>query len=508
VILVALVATVALNVLLYSVIPKGFFPQQDTGFLLGNIDGDQSISFREMESKMVAISDIVKRDPAVNVISVSIGGSRGGPVNSARLYVVLKPMSERTESADVIIARLRQDTAKITGARLVLMSAQDIRIGGRSSAALYQYTIQAEELSKLNEWVPKIQTAMTALPELTDVNTDSQNRGLQTYVTYDRDKMAAYGISVEVANRTLYDAFGQQPVATLYKSLNQYRLVMEVNAERTMSPESLRDIYVVTAGGKRVPLLAFAKFEPANAPLNVNHQSQFVATTISFNLAPGITLNDADAAIRVAMGELGVPSSVQGGFQGTAKMFQESLGNQPLLILGAILAMYVILGILYESTIHPITILSTLPSAGIGALLALMAFGMEFSIIALIGVLLLIGIVKKNAIMMIDFALDAERNEKIPAREAIFTACMLRFRPIMMTTMAAMFGALPLAIGFGEGAELRQPLGIAIVGGLLVSQLLTLYTTPVIYLYFDRLRGWLQSRRAIRTDVPLPAPQI
>ncbi|NBR43134.1 MAG: multidrug transporter subunit MdtC, partial [Verrucomicrobia bacterium] len=355
VILVALVATVALNVLLYSVIPKGFFPQQDTGFLLGNIDGDQSISFREMESKMVAISDIVKRDPAVNVISVSIGGSRGGPVNSARMYVVLKPMSERTESADVIIARLRQDTAKITGARLVLMSAQDIRIGGRSSAALYQYTIQAEELSKLNEWVPKIQTAMTALPELTDVNTDSQNRGLQTYVTYDRDKMAAYGISVEVANRTLYDAFGQQPVATLYKSLNQYRLVMEVNAERTMSPESLRDIYVVTAAGKRVPLLAFAKFEPANAPLNVNHQSQFVATTISFNLAPGITLNDADAAIRVAMGELGVPSSVQGGFQGTAKMFQESLGNQPLLILGAILAMYVILGILYESTIHPIT---------------------------------------------------------------------------------------------------------------------------------------------------------
>ncbi len=507
VVLVALVATVALNVLLYSVIPKGFFPQQDTGFLLGNIDGDQSISFREMESKMVAISDIVQRDPAVSVISVSIGGSRGGPVNSARLYVVLKPMSERTESADVIIARLRQDTAKVTGARLVLMSAQDIRIGGRSSAALYQYTVQAEELSKLNEWLPKIQAAMAALPELTDVNTDSQNRGLQTYVTYDRDKMAAYGIPVEVANRTLYDAFGQQPVATLYKSLNQYRLVMEVNAERTMSPESLRDIYVVTAAGKRVPLMAFAKFEPANAPLNVNHHSQFVATTISFNLAPGITLNDADAAIRVAMGELGVPSSVQGGFQGTAKMFQESLGNQPLLILGAILAMYVILGILYESYIHPITILSTLPSAGIGALLALMAFGMEFSIIALIGVLLLIGIVKKNAIMMIDFALDAERNEKIPAREAIFTACMLRFRPIMMTTMAAMFGALPLAIGFGEGAELRQPLGIAIVGGLLVSQLLTLYTTPVIYLYFDRLRGWLQSRRALRTDVPLPAPQ-
>ena len=502
VVLLALVATVALNVVLYSVIPKGFFPQQDTGFLIGNIDADQSISFREMEKKMVAVSDIVGADPDVSVVSVSIGGSRGGPVNYARLYVVLKPMSERTGSADAIIARLRQRTAGVTGARLLLMSAQDIRIGGRSSSALYQYTVQAEELSALNAWVPKIQAALAGLPELTDVNTDTQNRGLQTYVTYDRDKMAAYGIPVDVANRTLYDAFGQLPVATIYKSLNQYRLVMEVNSERTMSPESLRDISVVTSAGKRVPLMSFARFEPANASLNVNHQSQFVATTLSFNLAPGKTLSDADEAIRRAMGEIGVPSSVQGGFQGTAKMFQASLDNQPFLIFGAILAMYVVLGILYESWIHPITILSTLPSAGIGALIALMAFGMEFSIIALIGVLLLIGIVKKNAIMMIDFALEAERRDGVPARDAIFAACSLRFRPIMMTTLAAMFGALPLAIGFGEGSELRQPLGIAIVGGLLLSQLLTLYTTPVVYLYFDRLRLWTLRRRAAATLPP------
>jgi multidrug efflux pump len=385
---------------------------------------------------------------------------------------------------------------------MILGSRQDINIGGRQSAATYQYTVQSDDLALLNEWVPKIQAAMATLPELTDVNTDSQNHGLQTLITYDRDKMSALGVTVDVANRTLYDAFGQESVSVLFKSLNQYRVIMEVNSERTMSPEALKDIFVVTAAGKRVPLATFAHYEPANAPLSVNHQAQFVATTISFNLAPGKMLNDADAAIRGALSELGVPTTVQGGFQGTAKMFQESLNNQTYLILAAILAMYVILGILYESYIHPITILSTLPSAGIGALVALMVMDMEFSIIALIGVLLLIGIVKKNAIMMIDFAIDAERTRGLPAAEAIYEACQLRFRPIMMTTMAALFGALPLAIGFGEGSELRRPLGVAIVGGLLVSQALTLYTTPVIYLYFDRLRQWTKRRRASAVSLP------
>ncbi len=506
VVLVALAVTVALNVVLYVVIPKGFFPQQDTGFLMGNIDADQSISFREMDDKMLRIAEIVQAEPNVTAVSASIGGGRGGPINSARLYVLLKPLSERDESAEQIIARLRLRTAKVTGARLFLQSGQDIRIGGRQSASTYQFTLQSDDLALLNAWVPKVQAAMAGLPELTDVNTDSQNRGLQTYVTYDRDKMAALGVSVDVANRTLYDAFGQESISLLFKSLNQYRVIMEVDTARTLGPESLRDIFVVTAAGKRVPLATFARYEPANAPLSVNHQSQFVATTISFNLAPGFMLNDADVAIRRAMGEIGVPTAVQGGFQGTAKMFQESLNNQPYLILGAILAMYVILGVLYESYVHPITILSTLPSAGIGAFVALLAMGMEFSIIALIGVLLLIGIVKKNAIMMIDFAIEAERARGVSAAEAIFEACQLRFRPIMMTTLAALFGALPLAIGFGEGSELRRPLGIAIVGGLLVSQLLTLYTTPVVYLYFDRLRRWTLRRRAAVATLPNPAP--
>ena len=506
VVLLALVATVVLNVVLYTTIPKGFFPQQDTGFLMGNIDADQSISFREMEDKMLRMAEIVQAEPEVTAVSAAIGGGRGGPINSARLYVLLRPLAQRTESAEQIIARLRVKTAKVTGARLFLQSGQDIRIGGRSSASTYQYTLQSDDLALLNEWVPKVQAAMAGLPELTDVNTDSHNRGLQTYLTYDRDKMAALGVTVDVANRTLYDAFGQESISLLFKSLNQYRVVMEVDAARTLGPESLRDIFVVTAAGKRVPLATFARYEPANAPLSVNHQAQFVATTISFNLAPGFMLNDADVAIRHAMGEIGVPTAVQGGFQGTAKMFQESLNNQPYLILGAVLAMYVILGILYESFIHPVTILSTLPSAGIGALVALMAVGMEFSIIALIGVLLLIGIVKKNAIMMIDFAIDAERTRGVAAADAIFEACQLRFRPIMMTTLAALFGALPLAIGFGEGSELRRPLGVAIVGGLLVSQLLTLYTTPVIYLYFDRLRQWVRRRRAAAAALPTPAP--
>ena len=505
VMLLALAATVALNVVLYTVIPKGFFPQQDTGFLIGTIDADQSISFRQLDDKLRRIAEIVRQDPAVAAVSASIGGGRGGPVGSGRIYLLLKPLDQRTDSAEEVIARLRLRTSSVTGARLFLQASQDIRIGGRQSAAQYQYTIQAEELALLQEWAPRLQRAMAELPELADVNTDAQSRGLQTFVTYDRERMAALGIPVEVANRTLYDAFGQQPVSVLFKSLNQYRVVLEVDAARTMSPESLRDIFVVTAEGRRVPFTAFASYGPANAPLSVNHQSQFVATTVSFNLAPGRTLSEAEEAIRRAGAALGVPSGVHGGFQGTAKMFQESLGSQPYLILAAILVMYVILGMLYESFVHPVTILSTLPSAGVGALLALLAVGMEFSVIALIGVLLLIGIVKKNAIMMIDFALAAERTEGRSPRDAIFAACLLRFRPILMTTVAALLGALPLAIGFGEGAELRRPLGVAIVGGLLVSQVLTLYTTPVVYLGFDWLRRRWTGGRSVAPEAPLPS---
>jgi multidrug efflux pump len=493
-----LLATVGLNFYLYTIIPKSFFPQQDTGMLFGFVQADQSISFQALKPKLEAFADIVRADPAVATVNASVGGGMGGGGATGSMFISLKPLSARKVSADTVINRLRGQTTRVTGAQLFMFAGQDIRIGGRQSSSQYQYTLQADDLDELRTWEPKIRNALAALPEITDVNTDSQSKGLESMITYDRDTMAKLGITIAQANATLYDAFGQRQVSTLYKSLNQYHVVMEVAPQFWQGPESLKNVYVLTAKGAKVPLSAFSHYEAGNASLSVNHQGQFVASTVSFNLPEGISISQATAAIDHAMANLGVPTSVHGSFQGSAKLFQQALDNQPFLILAALVTVYIVLGILYESYIHPITILSTLPSAGVGALLALLVCGSEFSVIALIGVLLLIGIVKKNAIMMIDFALTTERTQGLTPRDAIFQACILRFRPIMMTTLAAMLGALPLAIGLGEGSELRRPLGIAIVGGLLFSQALTLYTTPVVYVYFDRLRLWLERRREAR----------
>ncbi|WP_434634954.1 multidrug efflux RND transporter permease subunit [Chromobacterium sp. CV08] len=485
--MVILGATVALNVFLYVVIAKGFFPQQDTGRLTGMIRADQSISFQAMQIKLQRFINVVGADPAVDKV---VGFTGGGQRNGANMFVSLKPLSERKENADQVIARLRKKLAKEPGAQLFLQSVQDIRIGGRASNAQYQYTLQGDDLNELREWTPKVQLAMSKIPFLADLNNDQEVKGLQTSLNFDRAAMARLGLTQAQVDSVLNDAFGQRQVSTIYNALNQYHVVLEVAPQYWQSPESLRDIYLQTPGGSPTPLSAFASWKPTNTSLSVNHQSQFAATTISFNLPPGYSLSDATHAIDAAIADIGLPSSIHASFQGTAKSFQASLDSQPVLILAALVAVYIVLGMLYESVVHPITILSTLPSAGVGALLALMATGGEFNIIALIGVLLLIGIVKKNAIMMIDFALTAEREQKLPPQEAILQACLLRFRPIMMTTMAALFGALPLALGRGDGAEMRTPLGISIVGGLLLSQLLTLYTTPIVYLYLDRFRLW------------------
>jgi multidrug efflux pump len=489
--MLVLLVTVCLNVYLYIIIPKGFFPQQDTGRLIGFIQADQSISFQAMRQKLAAFIDIVRADPAVeNVVGFTGGQQR----NTGSMFVGLKPLSERKESAGQIIARLRGKLAKEPGANLFLNPVQDVRVGGRPSNATYQYTLQADDLSELRTWEPRIRAAMSNLPELVDVNTDQQDKGLQTTLVIDRDTASRLGVSPQLIDATLNDAFGQRQVSTIYAPLNQYHVVLEVAPEYWQSPEALENIYVITSRGAQVPLSAFARYTPTNTPLGVNHQGQFVASTISFNLPEGVSLSQATRAVEAAMARIGVPNTVRGTFQGTARAFQASLASQPWLILAALIAVYIVLGVLYESYIHPLTILSTLPSAGVGALLALLAFRTEFSVIALIGVILLIGIVKKNAIMMIDFALDAERNRGLSPRDAIFEACKLRFRPIMMTTFAALLGAIPLAIGFGEGAELRRPLGISIVGGLLLSQLLTLFTTPVVYLYLDRFSAWCSQR--------------
>ena len=497
-----LLAVVCLNVYLYVIIPKGFFPTQDTGRLIGFIQADQSISFQAMQPKLASFIDIVRADPAVDNVVAFTGGAQR---NTGRMFVALKPLSERKESADKIIARLRIKLAKEPGANLFLNPVQDIRVGGRQANATYQYTLQADDLDELRPWEPRIRAALSRLPQLVDVNTDQQDKGLQTSLVIDRDAAARLGVSPKLIDTTLNDAFGQRQVSTIYSALNQYHVVMEVAPEYWQSPGALDDVYVSAGKGAQVPLSAIAHYAPTNTALGVNHQSQFVASTISFNLPEGTPLGQATVAIDGALAQLGVPATIRGSFQGTAQAFQASLNSQPWLILAALLTVYIVLGVLYESYVHPITILSTLPSAGVGALLALRLFQTEFSVIALIGVILLIGIVKKNAIMMIDFALDAERHQGMNSRDAIFEACLLRFRPIMMTTMAALLAAVPLALGAGNGAELRRPLGISIVGGLIVSQMLTLYTTPVVYLYLDRFSLWTRGLRQRRHPMASPA---
>ena len=561
IVLLVLFATVGLNAYLYIIVPKGFFPQQDTGRIVGGIQADQSTSFQAMKGKFSEMMRVVQADPAVESVAGFTGGRQ---TNSGFMFISLKPKTVRKVSAEQVIQRLRAPLSDVAGVRTFLQAVQDIRAGGRQSNAQYQFTLLADSTTDLYTWGPKLTDALLTRPELADVNSDQQQGGLESFVTFDRATAARLGIQPAQIDNTLYDAFGQRQVSTIYNELSQYHVVMEVAPKYWQDPEMLKQIYVSTSGGSAsgaastnattttskltststsssistsstdttstlalasirnaatnaiaasgksssssgaavstsketmIPLSAIAKFGPGNTPLSVNHQSQFVASTISFNLPPGKSLSDATAAIYETMATIGVPSTIHGSFAGTAQQFQDSTKDQPILILAALAAVYIVLGILYESYIHPITILSTLPSAGIGALLALLLFKTEFSIIALIGVILLIGIVKKNAIMMVDFAIQAQRNGAATSREAIEEACLLRFRPIMMTTAAALLGALPLAFGTGEGSEMRAPLGIAIVGGLIVSQLLTLYTTPVVYLYMDRIRIWSEERR-------------
>jgi multidrug efflux pump len=486
-------ATVALNVTLYVEIPKGFFPQQDTGRMVGFIRADQATSFQAMQAKMSQFVGMVRADPAIENVTAVTGGGFGAR-NSGFMFVSLKPLAERP-SAGAVVARLRPQLAKIAGANLFLVPVQDVRVGGRQGTGTYQYTLQSDDVNALRLWTLRLQTALQSVPLLADVTSDQETRGLQASLVIDRATAARMGVTTDMIDATLGNAFGQQVVSTIYTDRNQYRVVMEVDPRYAQGPEALKDVYVLSGAAARVPLAAVARYEFTNTPLSVNHQGQFAAATISFNLPEGVSLSQASAAIAATSAQIGVPAGVYGSFQGTARSFESTLSRQPWLILAAILAMYIVLGVLYESVVHPITILSTLPSAGVGALLALIAFRAEFTVIALIGVFLLIGLVKKNAILMVDFALEAERSGNKRPEEAIYQACLLRFRPIMMTTMAALLGALPLLLRRGDGAELRQPLGIAIVGGLILSQLLTLYTTPVVYLVLDRFRLWLRRKR-------------
>jgi multidrug efflux pump len=562
-VMLILAATLVLNVHLYRVVPKGFVPQQDTGLLIGSIQADQHTSFQLMRQKLTQFIDIVKKDSAVDTVVGFTGGSGPGPggqTNTGTVFASLKPISERKIHADRVIERLRGELAAVAGATLFLQSIGDLGTGGRSGNAAYQYTLQGSSFDELTEWTPKLVAALQSNPALADVSTDQQNKALQSNLIIDRDAASQLGITVSEIDNTLYDAFGQRQVSTIYVARNQYHVIMEVEPAYWQNPETLREVWVSTSGGPAsgsqttnavagtiaspsqknsisaiaanavrnlatnsigaagrgasstgtavstnaetmIPLSSVAHFTQGETPLVVNHQDLFVSSTVSFNLPPGVSLSTGVAAIEATMSKIGMPSDIRGGFAGAAKIFQQSLANEPFLVLAALATIYISLGILYESYIHPLTILSTLPSAGVGAVLALILSHTEFDIIAMIGVILLIGIVKKNAIMMIDFALDAERLRGLSSREAIFEACVMRFRPIMMTTMAALFGALPLMVGLGEGSEFRQPLGIAIFGGLILSQILTLYTTPVVYLYLDRARLWRQRRRQRRLAV-------
>ncbi len=488
-----LLLTIAVNVYLLTIVPKGFFPQQDNGTIFGGILGEQDISFQAMQVDAKKFVDIIKTDPAVENAMAFAGGQ--GATNGGFVYIGLKPFDKRDANASQVIDRLRPKYLAVQGASVFLQAGQDLRIGGRMSSAQYQYTIQSDSLDDLVHWGPRLLQEMRKLPGLTDVNSDQQNNGLQASLIYDRETASRMGITPRSIDQTLYDTFGQAQVSTMYTSLNQYHVVMEAAPQFWQSPEGLNYVYLHSANGGDVPLSAVTKPETTTAPLAVNHQGQFPSVTVSFNLSPGVALSDAARSIDQMQQKIGMPATIQGMYSGTLQAFQSSLASEPFLIVTALAAVYIVLGILYESLIHPITILSTLPSAGVGAVLALMLFRTDLSVIALIGIILLIGIVKKNAILMIDFALAAERNEGKSSKDAIYQASLLRFRPIIMTTMAALLGALPLALGRGTGSELRRPLGITIVGGLIFSQMLTLYTTPVVYLYMDRLRLWWAAMR-------------
>jgi multidrug efflux pump len=556
--MLVLATVLGLNFYLYATVPKGFVPQQDTGLLIGSIQADQSISFQLMQQKLKQFVDIVRANPAVNIAVGFTGGGGPGPgggsTNSGTVFVSLKPLHDRALSAEQVIGVLRSELAAVPGATLFLQSVGDLGAGGRSGNAQYQYTLQGSTFEELNEWTPKIVAALQTVPDLADVSSDQMNNGLRANVTIDRDAASRLGIAVSQIDSTLYDAYGQRQVSTIYVARNQYHVIMEVAQAYLQNPQTLRDVYVSTSGGPAsgsqttnavagtvasstqaasvnsvaasavrnlatnsigatgkgasstgtavstsretmIPLSSVARFAQGQTPLVVNHQGVLVANTISFNLAPGVSLSTAITTIEETMNRIGVPATIRGSFQGAAKIFRESLSSEPYLVLAAFATIYISLGMLYESFVHPLTILSTLPSAGVGAVLALMLFHTQFDIIGMIGVILLIGIVKKNAIMMIDFALDAERTLGLSPADAIYQACLLRFRPIMMTTMASLLGAIPLIVGMGEGSEFRQPLGITIIGGLFLSQILTLYTTPVVYLYLDRFRHWARRRR-------------
>ena len=498
-----LAVTILTNVFLFATVKKGFFPQQDNGTIQGSVLAPQDISFQSMRSLTDRYVKVIKSDPGVGTVMGFTGGF--GATNTSGMYIALKPLNERKISSTEVVNRLRPKLMAIPGASVFLRAGEDLRVGGRNSNATYQYTIESENVQDLVKWGPIVLAKIKSLPGLMDVNSDQQNEGLQTSLVYDRATASRMGITAQMIDNTLYDAFGQAQVSTIYKTQNQYFVVMEVAPQFWQDPRQLANIYVKSASGRPVPLSAIAKFETKTAPISVNHQGQFPSVTVSFNLAPGMALSDAARVIDEMEQGIGMPESIHGMFAGTLQAFQQSLSTEPLLLTMAIIAVYIVLGILYESCIHPITILSTLPSAGVGAILALLLFRMDLTVISMIGIVLLIGIVKKNAILMIDFALTSERQEGKNSLDAIYQACLLRFRPILMTTMAALFGALPLALGHGMGSELRRPLAISIIGGLLFSQMLTLYTTPVVYLYADRFRHWWAEVR--RTRVPLRLEQ-